>query len=62
MAGQLDRAALIAHLERKANEAPFIEPDLLVRYAMYQGLADKISRGDFDLAPENETGPNVARS
>lgn len=46
--GQIDPERLIAYLEKHAAEAPPQEPPLLVRYAMYQGLADRVRRGYFN--------------
>lgn len=44
----IDPDALVAFLQRKAVEPPQEEPGMLVRFAIYQGLVDRIRRGDFD--------------
>lgn len=44
----LNKQALVDYLEKRAREEPLPEPPMLVRYALYQGLADRIRRGDFD--------------
>lgn len=48
MAGEIDRDRLIAYLEKRASEDPGQEPPLLVRYALYEGLAERVRRGYFD--------------
>jgi hypothetical protein len=48
----VNKDVLVKFLERKAREAPVIEPTMLTNYAMYQGLADRIRRGDFDDSEE----------
>lgn len=45
---EIDKNALVTYLEKRAKEEPLPEPPLLVRYALFQGLADRIRRGDFD--------------
>lgn len=44
----IDKDALVKYLEKRAVEEPLPEPPMLVRYALLQGLADRIRRGDFD--------------
>lgn len=48
----IDKDALVKFLERRAREAPVQEPTMLVNYAMYQGLADRIRRGEFDASAD----------
>lgn len=49
MARNIDTDKLIAFLKQKAVEDPGPDPGMLVRYAIYQGLADRIGRGEFDI-------------
>lgn len=44
----LNERALIDWLEQRAVIEPVDEPPLLVRYAIYQGLADRIKSGQFN--------------
>lgn len=50
----IDKDALVKFLQERAITAPVTEPTMLVNYAMYQGLADRIKRGDFDAAASAE--------
>lgn len=45
----IDGSRLIKYLEENAHKPPYGDPSLLVRYAMYQGLADRIRGGEFDI-------------
>lgn len=59
MADGIDPARLIAFLEKRASEDPGDEPPLLVRYAMYEGLAERVRRGYFNYGcPED---PDLGR-
>lgn len=49
----IDRETLIAYLQRRAGEAGTGRADttggMLALYAAYQGLAEQIKNGDFDV-------------
>lgn len=44
----LDQQRLLEFLARKAKEAPVGDAPMLVQYAIYEGLAERIKRGEFD--------------
>ncbi len=45
----IDEAALLAFLSRKSKEAPVGEAPMLVQHAIYEGLANRIKSGEFDI-------------
>lgn len=47
--GTIDKSRLIKFLEDNKHLPPYEPPSMLVRYALYQGLADRIRNGDFDI-------------
>lgn len=44
----IDKNRLVSFLKDRAVNASTQEPSMLVNYAMYMGLAERIQRGDFD--------------
>jgi hypothetical protein len=52
--GMINKEALIKFLEKRAVEAPVSDPTMLVNYAMYQGLADRIKHGEFDYVVNDD--------
>jgi hypothetical protein len=55
----LNEKKLIAWLRERAKHAPPSDPPMLVTYAIYTGLADRIARGDFDYEV-NESGVDMS--
>lgn len=49
----IDADRIVKYLEEHAADPPVENPSILVRYALYQGLADRIKHGEFDI----EKGP-----
>lgn len=49
MVRPVDADKLIAFLEERAAEPPVEAPSMLVRYAMYKGLAERIRGGEFNI-------------
>lgn len=45
----VDKSRLIKFLEDNRHQPPYEPPSMLVRYALYQGLADRIRNGEFDI-------------
>lgn len=44
----IDKDALIEFLAKKGREASTEPPNMLVQWAIYSGLIERIKRGDFD--------------
>lgn len=53
MAHPIDGDRLVEFLESHADQPPYEPPSMLVRYALYQGLADRIRNGDFNIEKGN---------
>lgn len=49
MVKPIDGSRIVKYLEQHAADPPLGDPSLLVKYAIYQGLADRIKNGDFDI-------------
>lgn len=50
----IDKEELLKYLEKRAREEPLPEPPMLVRYALFAGLAERIRRGDFDTQTQEK--------
>lgn len=50
MEGMIDREKLLEFLAKRAREAPpGGDPGLLVQHSIYEGLANRVKSGEFDL-------------
>ena len=53
MVREIDADKLIEFLEKHAALPPVENPSILVRYALYEGLAARIRGGEFDIEKGN---------